>query len=58
MRIRMTTGTRHGFSSYGRNGDPLTLISGHYPSKSKTRKTPKTPEEIEQDSRVDKTHRD
>ena len=54
MRIRTTTGMRVGFSTYGRNGQPLTLISGHYPSKRKPRKTR---EEIERDARVDATYR-
>ncbi len=54
MRIRTTTGMRYGFSTYGRNGQPLTIISGHYPSKPRPRKTR---EEVERDSRVDQTHR-
>lgn len=55
MRMRTTTGMRVGFNSYGRSGQPLTLISGHYPSKRKARK--KTKEEVDRDSRVDSTHR-
>jgi len=43
-----------GMSPYSRTGKPMTMISSHYYGQDKPRRTKVS----EQDSRVDKTHRD
>ena len=55
MYIKPTRMAGLGLSAYNHSGKPLTLISRHY---YKNSKPSKAREEIERDSRVDKTHRD